>query len=276
MRSIYRSDRGRESIERWCSDQLDAWTVAHERRTITAGDRDTHLVLAGSGEQKALFVPGTNFNAAATLPFAAALAARCQLVVADVPGQPGLSSGDRPPAGRRRSWYRQWLTGVLDHIGEGHVVLIGHSLGAAIVLHCDSPRVSRQVLLSPGGLVRARLGPGILVPAVSWMLRRSPQAGARLLRTMHAPGNPPRNELVEWMTLVARHVRTSLDPDTAPLPGEDLDRVVVAGEHDRYYPPSALTDRVREGFGQELTVLPDSGHLLIDERPETLAELIAR
>lgn len=98
MPSIYRSDRGRDSIERWCSDRLDAWTVPHERRAITAGNRDTHLLLAGSGERKVLFVPGTNFNAGRRL---AAL------------------------AGRRPSWYRKWLTDVLDHIGQGPVVLVG-------------------------------------------------------------------------------------------------------------------------------------------------------
>ncbi|MFC7340906.1 alpha/beta fold hydrolase [Saccharopolyspora griseoalba] len=276
MRSTYRSDRGRDVVERWCSDRLDAWTAEHERTIITAADRETHLVRAGAGSRRAVFVPGTNFNAAACLPFASALAARFQLVVADVPGQPGLSDAARPPAGQLRSWYQRWLTDVLDHVGGGPVVLIGHSLGAAIVMRCDARRVSRQVLLAPGGLVRARLGPGILLPAVSWMLRRGPEASARLLATMYAPGNRPPTELVDWMTLVARHVRTSLDPGAAPPQAAALDRVVVAGEHDRYFPPSALAGPVREVLGQELTVLPGSGHLLVDERPDELAELIAR
>ncbi|TDC96416.1 alpha/beta hydrolase [Saccharopolyspora aridisoli] len=275
MWSIYRSVRDREAIEGWCLDRLDAWPVEHERRKITAGGHSTHLVLAGSGDRTAVFVPGTNFNAASCSPFATALSERFRLVMADVPGQPGLSGENRPPAAQRASWYRRWLGDVLDHIDGEQVVLIGHSLGAAVVLTWDSPRVSQQVLLSPGGLVRARLGPGILVPAVAWMLRRSPRTSERLLATMHAPGNSPRAELVDWMTLVARHVRTSLDPNAAPPPTRTVDRVIVAGEHDRYYPPRALADRVRDVLGQELTAFPRSGHLLIDERPEAIADLLA-
>lgn len=86
MRSIYRSVRGRRTIEGWCLDRLDAWPVEHERREITAGGLSTHLVLAGSGDQTAVFVPGTNFNAASCLPFATALYERFRLVMADVPG----------------------------------------------------------------------------------------------------------------------------------------------------------------------------------------------
>ncbi|MEV0049122.1 alpha/beta hydrolase [Saccharopolyspora shandongensis] len=270
---IYRSAKGREAVARWCTERLDAWPVPHQRLTITANGVATHAVVAGAGPRTVVFVPGTNFNAAGCLPLATALAAQARVVLPDVPGQPGLSSPMRVPAGERLAWYGRWLTDVIAQTAEGPAVLVGHSLGAAIALSSSSPLVVRQVLVSPGGLVRARTGPGILVPATSWLLRRSPAASARLLETMHAPENRPRRELVDWMTLIARHVRSSLDPGRAVVADRRVDRVVVSGAHDRYFPARALAPAVRHSLGLELGVIPSAGHLSVDEQPDHIAAL---
>ncbi|MEV0704241.1 alpha/beta hydrolase [Saccharopolyspora sp. NPDC050389] len=270
---IYRSARGRDAIAQWCTERLDAWPVPHQRLMITANGAATHAVVAGGGSRTVVFVPGTNFNAASCLPLATALAARSRMVLPDVPGQPGLSSAERAPAGRRLAWYGRWLTDLITQTAEGPAVLVGHSLGAAIALSSDLPLVVRQVLASPGGLVRARTGPGILVPATSWLLRRSPAASARLLETMHAPENRPRRELVDWMTLIARHVRSSLDPGRAVVADRRVDRVVVSGEHDRYFPARALAPALQRSLGLELGVIPSAGHLSTDEQPDRIAAL---
>lgn len=275
MKDIYRSEQGRKAIERWCTDQLDAWPVPHQRALIVANGATTHLVTAGTGPRTAVFVPGTNFCAAACLPLATALAARCRVILADLPGQPGLSSGRRISAPQRPSWYGRWLAEVIDQVTESPVVLVGHSLGAAIVLATESPLVSRQVLLSPGGLVRARIAPGIIAASSSWLLRRRPVDSARLLTTMLAPGDRPRPELVEWMTLIARHARSSLDPAPAVVADRAVDRTVAVGEHDRYFPSRPLAVATRRTLGLPLSVLPSAGHLITEGRLGRLADLIA-
>ncbi|MER7080907.1 Pimeloyl-ACP methyl ester carboxylesterase [Saccharopolyspora kobensis] len=275
MKDLYRNERGRKAIERWCTDQLDAWPVPHRRGLISANDATTHLVTAGTGPRTAVFVPGTNFCAASCLPLATALAARCRVVLADLPGQPGLSSGRRIPAPQRHSWYGRWLAEVLDQVTGSPVVLVGHSLGAAIALATASPLVSRQVLLSPGGLIRARITPGIAAASASWLLRRRPVDSARLLTTMLAPGDLPRPELVEWMTLIARHARSSLDPAPAVVADRAVERVVAVGDHDRYFPSGPLAAAARRTLGLPLSVLPSAGHLITEGRPDRLADLIA-
>ncbi|MFD9357861.1 alpha/beta hydrolase [Streptomyces sp. NPDC060031] len=221
MDSIYRSTPGREHIRRWCTDQLDAWPVPHERTVVTANGAETHLVNAGSGPTTVVFVPGTNFNAAASLPLATALVAPGhRLVLPDVPGQPGLSSGERGISGGRLSWYGTWLSEVLDTAAPtGPVMVIGHSFGAAIALSSPSPRIDRLVLVSPGGVGRLRRTPGLLAVSAAWFVRPTPARSTRLLRAMLAPGHQPREELVEWVTLVARHFRSSGAPGVADLPG---------------------------------------------------------
>ncbi|MFG2875403.1 alpha/beta fold hydrolase [Streptomyces sp. NPDC048337] len=275
MDSIYRSPAGRERIRGWCTDRLDAWPVAHERATVTANGARTHAVLAGSGPTTVLFVPGTNFNAAASLPLATALvAAGHRLVLPDVPGQPGLSSGRRALSGGRLSWYGTWLSEVLDAVTAGPTVVVGHSFGAAIALSSPSPRIDRLVLLSPGGLGRLRLSPALLAASAAWFLRPTADRSARLLRAMLAPGHRPRAELVEWMTLVARHSRSSGAPGAAELPDRAVPRLVATGAHDTFLPPRRLAPALRATLGTGLHVVADAGHLLVEERPDRVAALV--
>ncbi|WP_354379549.1 alpha/beta hydrolase [Streptomyces sp. PvR034] len=275
MESIYRSAEGREHIRRWCTDRLDAWPVPHERTTATANGAHTHVVTAGSGPVTAVFVAGTNFNAAASLPVATALvAAGHRVVLPDVPGQPGLSSGERGLSGGRLSWYGTWLGDVLDAVVTGPVVVIGHSFGAAIALSSASPLIDRLVLVSPGGLGRLRLAPGLLAVCAAWFIRPTPARSARLLRAMLAPGHQPRGELVEWMTLVARHSRSSGAPGSAELPSRTVARLVATGAHDTFLPPRRLYPVVHATLDTELHVIPDAGHLVVEEHPDRVAALV--
>jgi pimeloyl-ACP methyl ester carboxylesterase len=272
--SIYRTQVGRESVARWCSAALDAWSVPHRRRTVIANGVDTHLVTAGAGEGAVLVVPGTNFNAATYLPLATALAERFRVYLPDVPGQPGLSDGDRPPVSGRLSWYGRWLTEVLDQLGDSSITVVGHSLGAAIALACDSTRAERQILVSPGGLTRLAITPRVLVTSIVWLLRRRPIDSTRLLQSMHGPAHLPRSELTEWMTLVARNVRSSADPGRAIVARRDVDRIAVTGEHDVFLPPARLAPVIRHVLGVELHVIPFAGHLVVDEYPSQIAMLV--
>ncbi|MFG2231540.1 alpha/beta fold hydrolase [Streptomyces sp. NPDC048723] len=276
MNSIYSSTAGREHIRHWCTDRLDKWPVPNERTMVTANGAQTHLVTAGTGPTTVVFVPGTNFNAAASLPLATALvAAGHRLVLPDVPGQPGLSSEERGISGGRLSWSGTWLSEVLDAAAvTGPVVVVGHSFGAAIALSCPSPRIDRLVLVSPDGLGRLRLTPRLLGVSAAWFVRPTPARSTRLLQAMLAPGHQPREELVEWMTLVARHSRSSGAPGVADLPARAVPQLVTTGAHDTFLPPRRLAPAVRTMLGTDLHVIPDAGHLVIEEHPGQLADLV--
>ncbi|GLX38225.1 hypothetical protein Sros01_42980 [Streptomyces roseochromogenus] len=160
-----------------------------------------------------MFVLGTNFNAAASLPSATALVAvGYRALLLDVPGQPGPSSGGRGLSGGRVPWYGAWLSEVIERIPSEPVMVMGHSFGAAIALSSGSPRIERPVLVSPGGLTRLRLTLTVLAASAAWFLWPAPTHSARLLRAMLAPGHSPREELVDWMTPVTRHSRSRPAP----------------------------------------------------------------
>lgn len=273
--SIYRTTAGRECIAQWCHTQLAEWSVRHERMTVVAQGVQTHVVIAGSGRTTIVYVPGTNFNAAASLPLASALvAAGHRVVLPDVPGQPGLSSGQRELSSGGVSWYGAWLSDLLGQVVADAVVVMGHSFGAAIAMSCGSPQISRLILISPGGLTRLRLTPGVLAAYAAWTFRPAPATSSRLLRLMLAPDHDPRSELIEWMTLVARHSRSSGAPGSADLPSRPVPRLVLTGETDVFLPPRRLAPAVRRKLGTDLRVIAGAGHLLVDEFPEYLATVV--
>ncbi len=279
MRSVYRSGEAQRRVQAWCLQRLGQWSVPHERWQPNVGAGVTHVVAAGASGSgvTVVFVPGTNFSAATCLPLVTALAARGTTLALDLPGQPGLSDGRRPRTGRI-GWYAQWLSEVLDAVAPGRVIVVGHSLGGAIALACDSPRIAGRVLISPGGLVRLQVPARVLRATVPWMLWPSDPRSAALLRLMLAPGNEPPSELVEWMTLVAGGCRSSLAPN--PLSPAVLTRctgsplVVAAGVHDVFLPPQRLEPTVTEHLGVTVTALPHVGHLAPDEEPGKIVALV--
>ncbi|MFV2098569.1 alpha/beta fold hydrolase [Micromonospora sp. LOL_014] len=277
MTSIYRSVQGQSRLQGWCSDQLDRWTVPHQRFSVATSRGDTHVVSAGEGAPSVVVLPGTNFNAATCLPLTETLAQRWPVWVLDVPGQPGLSAAERPDRGGL-AWYGRWLGEFLDRAAIGPVVIVGHSLGGGIALACDSPRVVGRVLVSPAGVVRLRVTAGVLAATLPWLTQPTSSRSARLLRMMHGPGEHPSPVLTDWMTLVARECRSSLAP--LPLPVATLQRAagvpmaVATGERDVFLPPSRLRRAVSRSLGVDMEVLPGAGHLVPDEHPEQVLSLV--
>lgn len=279
MRSLYKSAADREVIARWCRSRLDAWNVPHHRETVELQDALVHLTRVGTGPAEVVFVPGTNFNAAAGLTVAEALARRRSVVLVDLPGQPGLSSGERPRAAHR-GWYGRRLAETLERIDADRVIAVGHSLGGSVLLSCDSDRIAGRVLLAPAGIAPLRMDPRMMAPSLRWLLAPTPERTAAMLEGFTAPGRTPPPAAVEWLGLVAAHCRSTLAPP--PLPDPVLKRrlgsplIVATGAHDRFLPPARLRPAVRARLGTELHVVDDAGHLAPDERPEAITALVDR
>jgi pimeloyl-ACP methyl ester carboxylesterase len=228
-----------------------------------------------------LYLPGTNFNAATSLALASELARSVRVVLADLPGQPGLSTGRRP-SGDRVGAYGEWAGDVLDWVQKsvpaGPLVFVGHSLGAAVALAAPTRTVAALVVIDPAGLVRLRVPSAVLRATMPWLLRPTEPRSRALLRHLTAPGRSPDPALVEWMTLVARHTKPSGAP--GPLPSavtvrwRTVCRRAVSGEYDCFLPPHRVGPAVRDRLDMELTTLPRLGHLSVDDDPAGLAAVI--
>ena len=278
LRTLYRSKADREVVARWCRFRLDAWEVPHRRETVAVEGAQVHLTHVGAGPSQVLFVPGTNFNAASSLTLAESLARRWSVILVDLPGQPGLSSGGRPRAAHRE-WYGRKLAEVLEAIGAEPVVALGHSLGGSVLLSCDSDRIAGRVLLAPAGIVPLHVDLRMMAPSLRWLLAPTLERTEAMLQGFTAPGNPPPESIVQWLHLVAVHCRSTLAPP--PLPDEVLQRhrgsplIVATGAHDRFLPPARLGPAVRDKLGVDLHVIDDAGHLAADEQSAAVTALVA-
>jgi pimeloyl-ACP methyl ester carboxylesterase len=286
VRNPYRSPAKAALVRDWCSAALASWAVPHETHLVDTSHGQTHVVSAGTAtgarprDGICLYLPGTNFTAATSTVALSELASRCVVYAADLPGQPGLSAATRPDP--ELSGYATWLTDLVAWVKGRHpgrrIVLAGHSRGAAVALSANPDAVDGLALLSPAGLTRVRPSIEMLRATLPWLLRRDPAGATRLLTYMSGPGHVPTNELVEWMALLARTCRTTGAP--GPLPKDRLtswrgrDVRVAVGQDDVFFPVTELREACRTTLGHDLQVVPGAGHLLVDEEPVLVADLV--
>jgi pimeloyl-ACP methyl ester carboxylesterase len=151
---VYRSEPGAQAVRLWCERQVDGWEdlVALPEVDSSLGTTRAFRAPGGSGTPVAL-LNGPNFKTAPSVDVLRRLAEDRPVISVDVPGQPGLSSGVRPRAPRDAA-YGAWLDEVLPHVTDDPVIVLGHSLGAAIALASrPSPLVKALVLLDPARFI---------------------------------------------------------------------------------------------------------------------------
>lgn len=280
MADAYRSPVGAAHVRDWCSAGLASWGVPHTTHEVDTSCGQTHVVSVGTGDGICIYLPGTNFNAASSTVVLSELASRCRVYAADLPGQPGLSSAVRPD--HELSGYAAWLTDLVAWVRRRHerdrIVLAGHSRGAAVALSAEPDSVDGLALLAPAGLTQVRPSVEMLRATLPWLVRRNNAGARRLLEYMSGPAHAPADDLVEWMTLVARACRTTGAP--GPLPEDKLNRwkgrhvAVAVGGHDVFFPASRLREPCRIRLGREPLVVSGAGHLLVDEEPVLVSNLI--
>ncbi len=265
-------------------------------RSGSTRDGISYLMREGcAGGATLVLLHGIGSNARSWLAFMNTLDARFASLAWDLPGY-----------GSSRALADEWPTAedycivlgrVLDRLGLGNVVLVGHSLGALIAARFAATRYARiqaLVLASPAaGYNAAPNGP--LPPAVAKRLSDFEQLGAAECARLRAPrlladpqATPDVTSAVETamaaLTLpgyaqAARFLGcASIFEDVHSLAVPTL---VVCGVQDRITPPEQAR-RVAEAipaqarFRSEMPFLIEqAGHALPQERPAELARCCA-
>jgi len=153
-------------------------------------------------------------------------------------------------------------------------------LGAAVALAAPIEAVRGLVLLGPGGIMRVRVSPRVMSATMPWLLASTPARSGRLLQLMLADGHMPSPALVQWMTLVARHIRSSLAPAPAARRGAAaLGKARGGGDgatgtEDIFLPPDRLGPAVARQLRANLAVIPNAGRLVPEEQPTAVLSLV--
>lgn len=200
------------------------------------------------------------------------------------PDLPGHGRSQLPPSGPflEMAAYAAWVERLIAALGLAEVTLVGHSMGGAIVqtlARQPPPWLSRIVLL--GSAPQLPVNPTILAGV------RSPR---RLADTLHFINR------ISWHAPVDQQLRDKglerfLENDSAVLaadfsacnafnssswlPKVDVPALVIHGERDKMV-PLAQAEQLAVLLPQaELHTLPETGHMLMWERPVAVADAIS-
>lgn len=280
---IYRTPSGAEAIRSWCEERLAEWPELERLPVVETALGPTRAFRApGGAGMPVVMLPGPNLNTATNIEVLRILAADRPVISVDPPGQPGLS-GDVRPKGDRMAAYGAWFDELLPQITEGPVLVLGHSLGAAMLLDSTpSSRVAGLLLVDPAGIAAAGTGGDLMRAALPWMIGPRDSKSARLLNVLH--GHDYRIEasdpMAHWWTLVATHCRYVLTPPPLTLeclrPWHETPTVVATGSEDVLFSPARLHGPARRLLNAEVVELEGAGHLSPYERPGRVAELLDR
>lgn len=195
----------------------------------------------------------------------------------DLPGH-GNSGGDGEATIRA---YAQAVVTFLDEMEINQVVLTGHSMGSAIAqwLCLDHPeRVNGLILVGAGAKLRVHPDiiqlassettfPKLVSLVMKWAF--SPQADQRLVelageRMASVPSAVVHND---FLACDAFDVRDRVDQIQQPA-------LVICGSEDQMTPPRFSEFLAERLPNARLEIIPDAGHMVMLEKPDTVARLI--
>jgi magnesium chelatase accessory protein len=272
------------------------WPHAERSRFVDAGGLRWHVQAFGEGEEALVLLHGTGASAHSFRALAPRLAAGRRVLVPDLPGH-----GFSEPLPSRRSGMEgmgEALGALLAVLGARPRIVLGHSAGAALLARaCLDGRLVPERLVSLGGALLPLDGTaGLLFPPAArllagsgllprWVSRRAedPRAVGRLLAgtgsRLDAEGVALYRRLLQKPEHVAGALRMMAAWDlpalARDLPRLDVPVTLVHADEDRTL-PVRYADRLLAALPRADAVrLPGLGHLAHEERPETVARLLA-
>jgi len=286
--NLFKSSKGKAQYFDAYDAALKLWPVPYESRFVTTPYGQTHVISCGPEDAFPLMLLHAG-QASSTMwfPNIAPLSAKYRVLALDTPGEPGKSVPTRQNATRRDC--AEWLVGVLDALGVSKAHVMGLSRGGWLALNLaqQAPdRLARIVLLSPAAVFIAL---NSFFSAVAQAVMRVPtRFVSRLaLNSWVAQGfivDPVFAEqfmtgLQNWNWTVNTRGYSGVMPCT--FSDEELNKIrqpvlLLLGDQDRLNPPKAM-ERARRTIPHfEAETIPQAGHFLNMEQPESVNARILR
>jgi pimeloyl-ACP methyl ester carboxylesterase len=263
--SIYRSAEGRRRVLAAYDDLLAGWPLPLERLTLATALGQTLVLACGPVVAPPLvLLHGAGSNSGVWLGESRRLARDHRVFAVDLPGEPGGSCEARPPW--RGTAYRDWLLEVMDLLRLHATSLLGFSQGGWTALQgavAAPGRISRLVLLTPGGITRDKAWFAVRAGLFQFL----GESGRQRIMRMVFGDEPVPAGLAEYVTLTMREFK----PRVGLLPiftDEELRRVtmptlVLVGEDDELRPAPAIVARTRRLLPRVTAeIVPGGAHAL--------------
>lgn len=270
-------------------------------RTYRVGGQEIHAMEAGrDGRQIALMIHGWSSSWYAMSPLMGLLAQRFHCIAIDLPGY-----GQSPslPGSTTIAGYVNVLADLIEHLNDGPVVLVGHSMGGMIgvTLALTHPiLVERMVLLSPTISGRLSTAINLLISPITVLERF--RSGSFLVQTVENGIVGLTDRLMRPVSFAARSGITASDymrlRADARRPGQgkvraecfqamrennlsdrlskmDTPTLILWGAEDNTVPLRDAGIVADEWPEADLRILPQAGHWPHFETPDTTRRQIA-
>ena len=250
------------------------WKVPYEAIDIKASYGTTHINVSGPDDgQPLVLLHGAGLSSTAWFTNIAELSAHYRVYAVDGIGDAGKSVADRLV--EKRTDYAEWLREVFDglHIEKG--CLLGHSYGGWLALNMAlayPDRLKKIVLLAPA----ASIYPMGFLTKLGLRLPRKMRLPARFVFKMIASkGTVFEEAFIHLMEMVTRYcVPATMFPTVytdEELKQIELPTLLLIGSGEKIYNPPKAVERAQRWM-PDLTaeIIPNVGHTLNMEQPETV------
>lgn len=277
----------------WTADGAD-WPNRAFSRFVEVGDCRWHIQRAGTGP-KILLVHGTGASTHSWAGLFSALAARCDVLAADLPGH--AFTRCTSPKSSSLSGMASALKELMSETGFQPDHIVGHSAGAAIAIRlaATTTKPPKNIVGLNGALkplpgIAGLAGPAIaravtfsslMVSAISRSARDQERV-ARLIRSTGSEPSSPYLEIYTRLFASPSHVRGAMrmmaNWDVSRIQS-DIDRadcplVLITGDRDHAVSPAEASSLARCNTNVHHVPLRGLGHLAHEEDPELLAATI--
>lgn len=280
--NLFKTSKGQTQYLAAYDAAMQLWPVPYESHFVTTTYGRTHIISCGQKDAFPLVLLHAG-QASSTMwfPSIANLSKKFHLLALDTPGEPGKSTPSRRNDTRRDC--SAWLEGVLDalDISKTHVMGLSRGGWLALNLALYAPnRLERIVLLSPAAIFIA-LNSFFSVIAQTVMRVPSRFISQVALNSWVARGFKVNEVFAEqfmtglqnWDWTVNKKGFSGVMPCT--FSDEELRQIhqnvlLLIGDQDRLNPPKAL-ERARQTIPHlEAEIIPQAGHFLNMEQPESV------
>ena len=279
--SVYRSPKSRHQLLEYYDRILRNWPVPYEEQFVKTESGRTHILLCGKeGARPLLLFHGTGNNSLMWRYNVAGLGEHFRLHLIDTVNDPGKSEAS--PTFNSQTDYARWTAEILDALGIGKAMLVGHSKGGWIVLNAaiSAPaRVERIVLLAPAVGINSAVSPQFMRKSLSLGLFPTRRAVESYLRYVSGPGARVSTEYADYLSKVIRGTKHKLVKHRLfsddELKGIDSPVLLVFGDHEVCVEYRKVVERARSHIRRlEVQIIAGTGHALQGEKPETVNKLI--
>lgn len=218
-----------------------------------------------------VFIPGSGGDHTLWLYVLDRLRGDFNLLAVNLPGHGESQGAGEADVGR----YVDWVKDILAVYEVTTPIIVGHSLGAAIVLTfaVTYPHLIAGVVAIGGG-ARMPVNP-MIFEAIKKDL-----AGLMAMTAKIGVAKKNRERLAPLLTARSPHPDTLygdfLACDRLAIE-EELSKIriptlIVCGEEDKMTPPNLSRELAARIPGAQLVLIPETGHMVMLEEPERLAE----